>query len=291
MWRYPNPRKVSRSNARCTSLLLKVVPATVLLLSYARDAGAQEMNRPNFIGGEAGADAALLGSSVLGVALGALFIQPNTDSNWGPDTPHPYNKTADSISNFTGAIVGMVGGIGLGYGAEILQLDGQADDALFSPLILTEGASLSLLVNILIKNAAGRCRPWAYQGDHCVPQTADDLRAFPSGHVATIGGVAGTQLGLSIMAGSDSGWRWAAFGVMELATLATAILRVNAGAHSLSDVASSWAISHAVGVGTALIHPRYTYPDEVGTSTSALQSRYDVLDRAMIPGPSFAMPF
>ena len=75
----------------------------------------------------------------------------------------------------------------------------------------------------------------------------------------------------------SAGLRLASFGVAEVGTTATAMLRVASGAHSLEDVLVGVLVGHSVGALGAAIHPPQKAPSDApsaGVATAPLDRSF-----------------
>jgi membrane-associated phospholipid phosphatase len=135
--------------------------------------------------------------------------------------------------------------------------------ALMSTLVDIEAIGFAEMSTGITKAIAGRCRPRSWKTlpngtSACVPDSgnpSEEYRAFPSGHTAAPSALAGARFVTAVRAkGRFKKLHWVTFAFAEAASFATAALRVDAGAHSWSDVFAGWAIGHLAGAGIAAVH-------------------------------------
>lgn len=240
--------------ARCTALFV----ATALSTS-ARAALAQAEG-PDWAFGEPAGEVAVGVVSTL--SLGALLL-PQSRWPWGPSSPRPHNPAGSRASDVAGATGGSLISIGAGFALEsiyYLQRDVEAPYARAARTTIVEAEAVTLATGITmaIKRLSGRCRPRAMVDGRCMD--ADSAHtAFPSGHTSAVGAIAGSRLWM--MAQSDApGQRIASFVVAETFTVAAALLRVVAGAHSWEDVLAGAFVGHATGSVVAATHPMESIP-------------------------------
>jgi membrane-associated phospholipid phosphatase len=227
-------------------------------LTLGGTAAAQTPPAPSVPGFAFGAPA---GEALLGLASIAVLTLdrlPQRRTGWAPDAEHAYDKTADRVSDFTGAYAGSAIAIFTGFGLEAAYLGDAGVKssgvyALRAPLMDMEAAALTTGMVMLLKRVTGRCRPMYFHAGVCDEAAVPD--AFPSGHTAPIGAIAGARLVLASQADGGAGFRWASFGIVEAMALSTTVLRVRAGKHSWSDVITGLLLGHAVGALVALAHP------------------------------------
>lgn len=204
--------------------------------------------------------------SAFAVLSNTATLWPRQTSQWGPDAPHPYDRSADRWSDATGGYGGVAIGFGTGYFFESAHLadagvtHGAGIYALHQTIVEAQATLFTRGVVELVKRVTARCRPRFFVNGACseIPvggarSTSND--AFPSGHTAPMGAMAGSRLVLAGLTSGPAGYRWASFGLAEALALTTGILRVEAGAHSWSDVVSGFLIGHAIGVLVAFAHP------------------------------------
>ena len=216
---------------------------------------AQTAVAPSFFVDEPAAEIAL--TALVGLTHLA-YLAPYAEHDWAPAWALPRDDGYGLASDFTGNIVGFGWQLAGGYGLEVGYYDRQGvPDAmelgLRTLLIDLQAFVLATGTTAIIKHVSGRCRPRDWDGERCDPDAKQN--AFPSGHVVAPASVAGVHLTLAVQTGDDPSRRYVAFGVAEAATLATAALRMAAGAHSWEDVLVGVLIGHAAGVGMALAHP------------------------------------
>lgn len=217
-------------------------------------AGPGAPNLPGFAFGAPAGEAVL---AVLAVASNATSSLPQRVTDWGPDAPRAYDRTADVLSDVTGAYGGAVLSLGGGYALETAYFEeagvrSSGVYALRSSLVDLEAAMFTRGAVDLLKRLTGRCRPRHYLSGACETEVRD---AFPSGHTAPMAALASARLSLAAQSAGPSGFRWASWGATETLALVTAYLRVRAGAHSWTDVGAGFVIGHAIGALVAVAHP------------------------------------
>lgn len=229
--------------------------ACALALFSPRGARAQSApNHPGFAFGTPAGEALF----VLGIGLtNASSALPQLDTGWGPDAPHDYSRVIDRVSDVTGAYGGSALAILSGYALERAYFDdagskGGGVYALHGALVDVESAALSRGVVDALKRLTGRCRPRYFESGRCTSKLRD---AFPSGHTTPLAAIAGARLFTSLNTPSPAGFRWTSFGIAETLAFTTAILRVQAGMHSWSDVGTGLLLGHALGLLVAVAHP------------------------------------
>lgn len=235
--------------------------ASAALLSGT--AHAQEpTNGPGWAFGSWGGEIAVATVSVSALA-GGTFL-PQRHSRLGPDMAHPFSEGPDGWSYVTAFAAPIVLGTGAyfieGYlrsGTGPASIDKPYAMALMPLLIEAESVALAEGMTEMLKHAVGRCRPRAWHDDKCDGASEDDFAAFPSGHTSFPSAFAGARLVFALRSeGSEvTALRWINFGLTEASAIATASLRVEAGAHSVTDVVGGWAVGHLAGIGVALMHP------------------------------------
>jgi membrane-associated phospholipid phosphatase len=199
----------------------------------------------------------------LGVSVGLLggsLLVHQQHSSWGPDAAHAAVLKWDNYSNAT---VGAAVALGMAHyvlRAEVFHQAGLSTPSAYQyalPVLFSDVEALVIASSAtnIIKKQAGRCRPRAWHDGVCDSNDDEEYRSFPSGHTTIPSALAGVHL--------VEAWRepnrignWISFGGIELAAVASGILRVKAGAHSWSDVGAGYAIGHLTGVMVALAHPR-----------------------------------
>lgn len=240
---------------------LKVAAALcAATLSWPAEAAAQPEapNHPGYAFGKPGGEALLFLASVLSNLSSAL---PQRDTGWAPDAPRALDRTADRLSDVTGAYGGAALGLAAGFGLETGYFGeggvrGGAIYAMRTSLVEIEGLLFTRALVDTLKRLTGRCRPHDFVDGKCT--SVRD--AFPSGHTAPMGALAATRLLFAAQSTGPAGYRWGAFALAETMAVTTAWLRVRAGKHSWSDVASGLAIGHVVGVLVGLAHPMQPVP-------------------------------
>ena len=250
-----------------------LLTALVLASSSGTTASAQTAQIPNYPGFGFGTPA---GEALLALGIGlsnAASALPQRDTGWGPDASHPHDPVIDRVSDFTGAYGGAAIAVASGYAFERAYFDdagslGGPVYSLHGALVDVESAALARGVVDALKRLTGRCRPRYFVNGQCTTQVRD---AFPSGHTAPMGAIAGARLLFALNTEGPPGFRWASFGVAETMALATGVLRVKAGMHSWTDVGTGIVLGHALGLLVALAHPmrhvdRTDYPPPETTS-------------------------
>lgn len=202
-----------------------------------------------------------VGGVLYAVAHFGINPQDRDIAPLGAGGAHAYHHGADLASDITVGLVLSVGPI-LGF-----VLDGSRDGdyvhALRVPIVLFESFIMASAITGMLKNL-GVCRPYAWQAgegvcvaDAGIPSDArDHRRSFPSGHATSSAAIAGGLMGIWLLPrGRDDRMAPLALG-MTLLSVATAALRVRAGAHSMADVGVGLGIGLGVGFGTAALHLR-----------------------------------
>ncbi len=247
---------------------LALAAALALALATPLPAAAQVANGPDYAFGSATAEAAV---SAISVASMALSFLPQQRSGWGPSGARARNDTFGAISDFSGSVIGASWQATGAYALEAAYYSNHdvRDPelrALRSSLIDLQSITLSVGITMALKRLTGRCRPRAWHKGRCGPDP--EHSSFPSGHTALVAAVAGSHLLLAARSTADATPRYLAFGFAESATVATAALRVLAGAHSWEDVLAGWVIGHATGALLSLAHPMVDL-ESTGTVVSA----------------------
>jgi len=274
------------------------VAALTLLSTRARaQASGVEMNYPDLVAerfGELppgmvfGLEFAFYGLGVGGLALHQTAKPPPPGSNggnnpydkpWAPDGKefHEYDARADRLSNYTGFHIGPALAIAATTGLELLAFAAEGQSLGYSLgqlLVTSEAMVLGLGANEALKVRRWRCRPLAYvepsasdpngqceETDHIAERHAA-VESFPSGHTFPIASVAGANFVTAIRTQSPgtAGYllRFGSFVLAEAMAMTTATLRVQAGAHSPSDVLGAFVLGHLLGGLTAWAHPMST---------------------------------
>lgn len=254
---------VKQARSRRAAPILAALTFAALSLPAQAAAQPPPPNHPGYAFGAPGAEVLFVLSAALANFTNAL---PQRDTGWAPDAPHPYDKVADRISDFTGGYGGTAIGLLAGLGLEMGYFDasgvrGAAVYAQRTALVEIEALLFQVAAVNGLKRLTGRCRPQYFAGGRCVtPAPEDSRQAFPSGHTAPMGALAGVRLVLASQSTGPEGYRWGSFALAETMALATTLLRVRAGKHSWSDVTAGLVIGHAVGVLVALAHPMQSIP-------------------------------
>lgn len=246
---------------RSRRALLAAGMASVLLVNAPARAD-EPSNGPGWTYGGGYGEAVLAAASFASLSLNLV---PPRHSNLGPDAAHAADQgygTASYATAFVLPAVTLL--IGSGVESELWSgLGAGSPEARANRAVLIQLESFALAEGMTggLKAAVGRCRPFAWNGQACKPSDKDNFAAFPSGHTSGVSALAGTNLVLAIRShGRLARLRWATFLLTEIAALATAALRVGAGAHSWTDVLGGWAIGHGAGMGVAFLHPMETPP-------------------------------
>jgi hypothetical protein len=156
-------------------------------------------------------------------------------------------KTAGAISDVLVFAIPVGAAVTLGLSA---RADGAGRREVSEDLLMvTEAASLAVLLTQASKLAAGRVRPdaWARGGR----TTADDRMAFWGGHSAFAFSVAAGATQVARLRGR-AGWKWLAVASFAGAA-ATGWLRVSADRHWLTDVVVGAGVGTAVGLAVPLL--------------------------------------
>lgn len=234
---------------------LAVVTTIACATLVTSSAHADDPRRPGWAFGSPSGEAAL-GS--LALASNLAWLLPQRDAHWGPDRARPWSPAPGLASDVLGAGAGAALQIGTGYLLESSYLAATGAPrpgiaALHEAVVEAEAATFDAGITSLMKRLSGRCRPRARHGDRC-----DEPDAFPSGHTSAIASIAGARV-VGLLRGPFDGpalaTRVTGLGLAEAATLATGILRVTSGAHSVEDVLVGAAVGHATGLLVALAHP------------------------------------
>ncbi len=266
----------------------------MLLALGGGSAEAQQPNGPDYAFGSPGGEVALTALSALSLAAFAL---PQRQGQWAPSSERPAHEGFEAASDFVGGGIGaswqLVGSYGLEVGYyEQHQVDDALGRAFRTSLIDLQAMALATGVTMVLKRVSGRCRPRAWHDGSCGPEPEHD--AFPSGHVTPVSAVAGSHLLLALRSDGDPLRRQLAFGFAEAASVATALLRVLAGAHSWEDVVAGWAVGHASGALVSIAHPMVAiesavFPGKAAPSGAA--AIYTAPDGSSDPATAFATTF
>jgi membrane-associated phospholipid phosphatase len=242
---------------------------SILLVSLATaESAAAEprANGPDWAFGRPEAEIALFLASAASLVTHAI---PQRASDWGPFAPRARAPVFAHVSDYTGAFVGSAGTLAAGYGLELGYYAANGVRSanvrtLRTSLMELESALFTTGIQVAMKRLIGRCRPRAYREGRCVGAEHD---AFPSGHTSAISSFAGVRVVTALRSSGESSQRFVALGLAEAQSVATAALRVLAGAHSWQDVLVGLALGHATGALVALAHP--ATPLEATTSHAA----------------------
>lgn len=260
------------ARVRPPSRLIGVAAACgILTLSAALEAqpgSRRSFQAPNYPGFAFGSEAGEVLFSLGALAVNATALLPQRTTDWAPDAPHPLDLTASAWSDATGGWGGTFIGFGTGYALESAYFadagvqHGAGVYALHQSIVDVQSTLYTAAIVFGLKRLTGRCRPRDYVAGPGGTFACLDVKrdAFPSGHTAPMGALAGSRLIAAGLTTGPTGFRWASFGLAEVMALTTAVLRVQAGAHSWSDVAAGLLIGHAVGALVAFAHPMTPVP-------------------------------
>jgi len=215
-----------------------------------------EVDGPDWAFGEPAGEVAVGVVSVL--SLGSMFL-PQSRWPWGPSGARPHHATGSRASDIVGASVGSLLAIGAGWVLESLYyVEGDVDvpfaRATRTTLVEAEALALTTGITVAMKRLSGRCRPRALVDGRCLDSDSAHT-AFPSGHTSAVGSVAGVRLWMVSQSEGTPALRVGSFAIAESLTVAAAVLRVVAGAHSWEDVLAGYFVGHATGVVVAAVHP------------------------------------
>lgn len=138
-------------------------------------------------------------------------------------------------------------------------------------LLVTEAASIAMLVNGVVKYAVGRQRPYVWMGHAGLydnPQ--DENLSFFSGHTTFTFAVAASAGTLFLMQGMPGGG-WVLGGGLALAAF-TGYLRMGAEKHYLSDVLVGAAVGGLVGWAVPFLFHRPRSQGEPATGAQLMPS-------------------
>lgn len=155
--------------------------------------------------------------------------------------------TADTASNITGFALLPLGAVGLtALGSRFVR---QPNTLAVDLLVITEATMISMDLNLLVKYAVGRERPFV----HILPAEekastnipSDNYTSFYSGHTAFAFTLAVSSATVATMRGYGSApWLWA-YGLSMAAT--TGYLRIAADRHYFTDVVTGAMVGSAIG--------------------------------------------
>jgi len=251
-------------------LLLVAVAAAIT--AFAAPAEAQTSAPGWAFGHPAGEVGLALGSAL---SLTTLLL-PQREGTWPPSWEAPRDDDFGALSDVTGKAIGSGLLATAHFGLEVSHYErfGVPDPglrAVRTSLVDLEAVTLSIGIASAVSALVGRCRPRAYHDGRCGPEPEYD--AFPSGHVTPVAAMAGTQLTFALRTDPTAPHRYALFGAAEGMTVATAALRMLAGAHSWEDVLAGLAIGHLTGALVQLAHPMNSVGrDPTAAPTSAAAS-------------------
>lgn len=236
-------------------------------------------SRPDFAFGSPEGEAAML---ALSASSNMTLVLPQRIWTWAPYSRVEYDPYLSGWSDFTGATGGAMIQLGIGYlleAAYYFEIGSDTEPgvmALYNPMIESEALLMTSGITMLMKRAAGRCRPRSYPG---TAKPCPEGDAFPSGHTSAIGSFAGARLVRLAFTPVNTAFalRAGSLAVSEAAMVVTGALRVLCGAHSIEDVITGGLIGHVTGAGVALIHwneqlnTEETAPDGRGRTSTAGQ--------------------
>lgn len=246
--------------------------ATVLAVSSP---ARGQPNEPDWAFSEPAVEPLVAG--VCAASLLAYFV-PQRRSEWGAYSERGRGDTSDVVSDFTGAAVGSLVLVTTGYFLEAAYYQTAGTSypfarALKTSMIDVEALALSTGLTAAIKRFSGRCRPRAWKAGLC-DDDDESFASFPSGHTSAVSGIAGTRIVLAARTSGPFEFRVAGLAIAETSSVATAILRVTAGAHSWEDVVGGLILGHVTGSLVAIVHPMQTVetPNEATPAPQALES-------------------
>lgn len=156
-------------------------------------------------------------------------------------------KTAGTISDVLAVAISAGAALTLGLSA---RADGAGTREVSEDLlVVTEAASVAVLLTQTSKLATGRLRPDAWAGGGTT--TPDGRMAFWGGHSAFAFSVAAGATQVARLRGRE-GWKWLAV-VSFAGAAATGWLRVSADRHWLTDVVVGSGVGTAVGLAVPLL--------------------------------------
>ncbi len=143
----------------------------------------------------------------------------------------------------------------LGILATYVQDDSAAavSGALADGLMLALAAETTTLATQVLKSSVRRSRPLQYDRD-TYEDDEDHLRSFPSGHVSRAAAVSAAYGVTVLRRYPESFWRWLYVGVAAGLTGLTAVGRVQAGQHFVTDVVAGALLGGAIGLGLPAAH-------------------------------------
>jgi membrane-associated phospholipid phosphatase len=245
---------------------LAAIATVAAIASWAARASADGA-RPDFAFGEPAGEAGL---ASFAVAANLTYFLPQHAGAWEPSSGPAVDRTAEAWSNLVGGVGGSLVALGTGYVLESTYLAIEGADqpgiqAFHTTGVEAEAVVLSTAITSLVKRLVGRCRPRAYSSSGC-----GEHDAFPSGHTSAISAFAGARIVGLAQTPMDAGFgvRAASLGLAEATTVATAILRVVAGAHNWEDVVVGAAVGHATGALVAIAHPSVRVDEAAGTDVA-----------------------
>jgi membrane-associated phospholipid phosphatase len=243
--------------------------AVSLLASRHAAAADAEFNAPDWAFGHPGAE--LMTAGVCLASLSTTLI-PQRRGTWGAFYEWEHDAFYGRISDITGAVLGSALAMTSGYLLESRYYELGASPhpyarSLRTTLIDLEAMAFATGVSYGIKRLTGRCRPRAWKKGKC-SDIDTDYDAFPSGHTTPVAAIAGVRFALAINTTGRREMRYTAFGIAEGLAVATAFLRVAAGAHSWEDVLGGWILGHGTGMLLAYAHPMVDLDEERPSETS-----------------------
>lgn len=248
---------------RTTALLSVLVAAWVVsddafaqTSSNGDPGGSPAGSRPDFAFGSPEGEAAML---ALSASSNITYVLPQRIWTWAPYSRVEYDPYLSGWSDFTGALGGAMVQLGIGYALEAAYYFEVGTEtspglmALYNPMIESEALLMTSGITMLMKRAAGRCRPRSYPG---ASKPCPEGDAFPSGHTSAVAAFAGARIVRLAFTPINPAFAFRATSliVSEGAMFLTGALRILSGAHSIEDVIVAGLIGHVTGAGVALIH-------------------------------------
>ena len=234
--------------------LLAAASLALLSTPALADPPGEPSNLPHWAFGSGYGELGLGAVSVLSLGLNLV---PPRHSGLGPDAARAFDPGYDTASYVTAfAVPAFAVIVSAGIESSVWSGLGQPETSA-NRAVLIELESFMLAEGLTggLKAIVGRCRPRAWDGHACSTSDSDNFAAFPSGHTSGVSAIAGANLGLAIRShGKLARLRWTTFVLAELTAIATAALRVGAGAHSVTDVLGGFVLGNGTGVGVAYLH-------------------------------------
>lgn len=224
----------------------------------------------------------------LSASSNIAYVLPQRIWTWAPYSRVEYDPYLSGWSDLTGALGGAVLQLGIGYALEAAYYYDVGTEtapglmALYNPMIESEALLMTSGITMLMKRAAGRCRPRSYPG---TAKPCPEGDAFPSGHTSAIGAFAGARIVRLAFTPVNPAFAFRATSlvVSEGAMFLTGALRILCGAHSIEDVLMGGLIGHVTGVGVALIHWNEQLHDEQTAPAAQELSTSEPIARPMPP--------